>query len=109
MSQFSLDFKEVPADEPERGDDKEPTRVASDVGIISRCWYNRDGKCRVLAGDPEPLSCPCSYFVSFDKVAIDNFDSVLKNEKIKGKVKRRLSNCVGYEDMLHLTWARRKK
>lgn len=107
MSQFSLEFKEVPKSEPDRDD--EPTRVASDVGIISRCWYNKWGKCHVLSGDPEKLDCPCTYFVSFDNIAISNYDNALKSEKIKGKVKRRLSYCVGYEDMLHLTWARKKK
>jgi hypothetical protein len=107
MSQFNLQFTEVDKSEKKVNRTKED-KVDFNVGIVTRCARNRDGMCHVIISAPEPLNCPCNYFIAYDKIAIDNFEKACKSYGAKRKIHRRSSGFIEYHDLLQLDKLRGK-
>ena len=104
--QFTLEFKEttLPTKETEKADIKSDFK---DDIIVSKCLYNKCGKCYCIACDPEPLACPCAQYVSFNRDAIKRFEETVKLHHAKGKLQMHDKSKLTYYDLWQLAKFRR--
>jgi len=77
--------------------------------IVQSCMFNKKGVCNVIASAPEPLICPCSYFVCFRKDVVSRFEGLIKRYRCKEKIAMHRSDKVTYYDLYQLARHRGNK
>jgi hypothetical protein len=104
--QFNLEFRES-APVAKKDDNVNVNSEFKNDIIVTKCFYNKNGKCNYLCSAPEQLACPCWQFVSFNKEAISRFNDTVKRFHCVGKIQIHDSKKITYYDLFQLARFRR--